>query len=135
MSKAPNSAPQLVCQGSVLLVGDVSASLRYFVEKVGFKAAGTWGEPPEFAILRRDECRLMIGKVKTGQPIVPFWQQRDGLWNAYFWVRDAKALHAEMKAAGAIMDYGPEIKPYNVLEFGIRDLDDQDIGFGQDLDV
>jgi hypothetical protein len=128
------SKPDLVAQGSVLLASDVPASIRYFTEKVGFKATGVWGEPPEFAILKRDDCRLMIGKVKPGQAITPFWKQRDGLWNAYFWVRDARALFAEMAASGAIIDYELEVKPYNVLEFGIRDLDGQDIGFGQDLD-
>jgi uncharacterized glyoxalase superfamily protein PhnB len=49
-------------------------------------------------------------------------------------VRDARALFAEMAAAGAIMDYGPELQPYGVLEFGVRDLDGHDIGFGQDMD-
>jgi uncharacterized glyoxalase superfamily protein PhnB len=127
-------APQILEQAAVLLAKDVSASIAYFAEKLGFKATGTWREPPEFAILKRDGCRLMLGKVKAGQEITPYWKQRDGLWNAYFWVRDAKALFQEMKQAGAIIDYELETKPYGVLEFGIRDLDGHDIGFGQDLD-
>jgi hypothetical protein len=135
LSKAKKPKPQLVSQGSVLLAKDVSASIRYFIDKVGFTATGTWGEPPEFAILKRDGCRLMIGKVKDDQEIIPYWKQRDGLWNAYFWVRDARALYQEMKESGAIIDYELETKPYGVLEFGIRDLDDQDIAFGQDLDA
>jgi catechol 2,3-dioxygenase-like lactoylglutathione lyase family enzyme len=126
--------PALLEQAAVLLAKDVSASIAYYQDKLGFKATGTWGEPPEFAILKRDGCRIMIGKIKAGQEITPNWKQRDGLWNAYFWVNDAKALYVEMKAAGAIMDYGPELQPYGVLEFGIRDLDGHDIGFGQDLD-
>jgi uncharacterized glyoxalase superfamily protein PhnB len=128
-------APQILEQAAVLLATNVSASISYFQDKLGFKATGTWGEPPEFAILKRDGCRLMLGKVKAGQDITPYWKQRDGLWNAYFWVRDAKALFEEMKQAGAIIDYELETKPYGVLEFGIRDLDGHDIGFGQDLDT
>ena len=127
-------APKILAQAAVLLASDVPASIAYFRDKVGFKATGTWGEPPEFAILKRDGCRLMLGKVKDGQDITPNWKKRDGLWNAYFWVNDAKALFTEMKLAGAIIDYGLETKPYGVLEFGIRDLDGQDIGFGQDMD-
>jgi uncharacterized glyoxalase superfamily protein PhnB len=133
MSK--NAAPQILEQAAVLLTKDVSASITYYADKLGFKATGTWGEPPEFAILKRDGCRLMLGKVKAGQEITPYWKQRDGLWNAYFWVRDAKALFEEMKLAGAMIDYELETKPYGVLEFGIRDLDGHDIGFGQDLDA
>jgi uncharacterized glyoxalase superfamily protein PhnB len=128
------TATALVAQAAVLLASDVSATIAYFHDKVGFKATGTWGEPPEFAILKRDGCRLMIGKIKDGQEIIPHWKQRDSLWNAYFWVRDAKALFQEMKQAGAIIDYELETKPYGVLEFGVRDLDGHDIGFGQDLD-
>jgi uncharacterized glyoxalase superfamily protein PhnB len=133
VSKA--TSPRILEQASVLLAKDVPATIAYFNDKVGFKATGIWGEPPEFAILKRDGCRLMIGKVKDGQEIIPHWKQRAGLWNAYFWVSDAKALFAEMKLAGAIIDYELETKPYGVVEFGIRDLDGHDIAFGQDLDA
>jgi uncharacterized glyoxalase superfamily protein PhnB len=130
-----SSGPNIIEQATVLLASDVPATIAYFRDKVGFQATGIWGEPPEFAILKRDGCRLMIGKVKDGQEIIPNWKKRDGLWNAYFWVKDAKALFAEMKKAGAIIDYELETKPYGVLEFGIRDLDGHDIAFGQDLDA
>ncbi|MGL4974279.1 MAG: VOC family protein, partial [Bosea sp. (in: a-proteobacteria)] len=63
--------------------------------------------------------------------IVPYWQQRDQLWNAYIWVDDAAALFAEMKASGAKIDYELCDKPYGVREFGLQDLDGHDIGFGQ----
>jgi hypothetical protein len=68
-----------------------------------------------------------------GDKIVPFWKIRDKTPNAYFWVDDADALYAEMKAKGARMDYGPCTQPYGIREFGIQDLDEHDIGFGQVL--
>ena len=46
---------------------------------------------------------------------------------------DADGLYAEMKSAGATMDYGPCTQPYGVREFGIQDLDGHDISFGQVL--
>jgi hypothetical protein len=125
------TAAQITGQAAVLLATNVPATVDYFSEKVGFAATGTWGEPPEFAILKRDTARLMIGQAKAGYAIVPHWQARSGLWNAYFWVDDAKAMFAELSARGAIIDYGLEMKDYGVLEFGIRDLDGQDIGFGE----
>ena len=39
----------------------------------------------------------------------------------------------ELKERGALIDYDLGEQPYGVLEFGIQDLDDHDIGFGQDL--
>jgi hypothetical protein len=122
---------KITSHAPVLLVRDVPASVTYWVEKVGFEATGIWGEPPEFAILRRNDARLMLGKAKADHVIIPHWKARDGLWNAYFWIDDAKAMFAELSERGAIIDYGLELKDYGVLEFGIRDLDGQDIGFGE----
>ncbi len=121
----------ITSQAAVLLVRDLPASVAYWVEKLGFEATGTWGDPPEFAILRRNTARIMLGKAKADHVIIPHWKAREGLWNAYFWIDDAKALFAELSERGAIIDYGLETKDYGVLEFGIRDLDGQDIGFGE----
>ncbi len=129
------SPPRITAQAAVLLVRDVPASIAYWTDKLGFEATGTWGDPPEFAILKRDGARVMLGQARAEQPIVPFWKMRPSLWNAYFWVDDAKATFAEMKAQGATIDYELCLQPYGVLEFGVRDLDDQDIGFGQVIEA
>jgi hypothetical protein len=128
------SVAKITSQAAVLLVRNVPASVAYWVEKVGFEATGVWGEPPEFAILRRDDARIMVGKAKDDHTLIPHSKARDALWNAYFWINDAKAMFAELSGRGAIIDYGLEMKDYGVLEFGIRDLDGQDIGFGEVAD-
>jgi uncharacterized glyoxalase superfamily protein PhnB len=125
------SQARITSQAAVLLVRDVPASITYWTEKVGFEATGTWGEPPEFAILRRNDARVMIGKANADHVIVPHHAARTGLWNAYFWVDDARQMFAELSARGAMIEYDLEQKDYGVLEFGIRDLDGQDIGFGE----
>jgi catechol 2,3-dioxygenase-like lactoylglutathione lyase family enzyme len=122
-------------QANVLLVRDVPSSIAYWRDKLGFAIAGVWGEPPDFAILKRDGVRVMLGEAKAEAVITPYWHQRDGLWNAYFWVDNARALFDEMKASGARIDYEPQTQPYGVLEFGVQDLDGHDIGFGQDMDA
>ncbi len=127
------SGPRITDQACVLLARDVPAAVAYWSEKVGFSVVGTWGEPPEFAILKRDLAFVMVGAAPPGHAIVPYWHVRNGLWNAYFWVDDAQVLFDELKGRGARIDYGPCRQPYDVLEFGIRDLDDHDIGFGQVL--
>lgn len=124
---------RLLQQAPILFVGDLLKSVDYWVEKVGFKTLGVWGEPPDFAILARDEVHIMLSQAPDGHKIVPHWRIRDKMWNAYFWVDDAAALYAELQERGASIDYELHEKPYGVLEFGIQDLDDQDIAFGQDL--
>jgi hypothetical protein len=125
MAKITASAP-------VLLVSDVEASANYFRDCVGFKYDRFYGDPPHFCITNRDGHFLMLAKADPSQ-ITPYWKIVDCMWNAYFWVDDAKALHDELVAAGAKIDYGLGVKPYGILEFGIQDLDGHDIGFGQPI--
>ena len=126
--------PKLLQQAPVLMVSNLAASLDYWRQCVGF-AFNTFGDPADFAIGRRDGCFLMLGQADKDQIITPNWHLRHNTWNAYFWVDDAKALYEELLGSGAKIDYTLCKQPYNVLEFGIQDLDGQDIGFGQDLDA
>lgn len=124
MAKLTGSAP-------VLLVKDVAAAAEYFSEKVGFRSQRLYGDPPYFAIVSRDGFSIMLAQPDKGKTSTPYWQIVDKLWNAYFWVDDAEALYAEMIDSGANIDYTLYTTPYGVKEFGIQDLDDHDIGFGQ----
>ena len=125
------SAPRINAQAAVLLVRDIPASMAFWQEKLGFGDPSIFGDPPEFVILSRDSARVMLGKAKPEHAIIPFWQARSGLSNAYFWVSDAKAMFAEISGKGAIIEYAPELQFYGVLEFGVRDLDEQVISFGE----
>ena len=116
----------------ILMVADVPASLAYWHDKVGFTAE-TWGDPPDFAILTRDGARIMLSQAPAGTTIIPNWRVREKTSNVYVWVDDAKALYEELKGRGATIDWDLYEAPYGVLEFGIQDLDDQDIAFGQIL--
>ncbi|MHA1517167.1 MAG: hypothetical protein ACTSYK_01045 [Alphaproteobacteria bacterium] len=75
----------------------------------------------------------IMEQAPDGHEIVPFWRIKDKMWNAYLWVDDARALYEELTARGSHIDYERAEQTYGVLEFGIQDLDDQDIGFGQEL--
>jgi hypothetical protein len=126
--------PKITASAPVLLVSDVVASAAYFRDACGFVYEGFHGQPPVFCICSRDRHFLMLAQTAPAN-IVPFWKVRQGTWNAYFWVNDADAFYGEMKSKGARMDYGPCTQPYGVREFGIQDLDGNDIGFGQVLEV
>lgn len=122
--------PKITASAPILLVRDVVAAARYYRDCVGFDHKEFYGHPPDFCISHRDGFYLMLAAADP-EKLTPFWKIRDKMWNAYFWVDDADALYAEMKAAGATMDYGPCTQPYGVREFGIQDIDGHDIGFGQ----
>jgi uncharacterized glyoxalase superfamily protein PhnB len=124
-------APRLTSQASILVTADFDAALAYWRNQLGFTPYALFGEPHAFGILRRDDCRVMIGARTSEQPIIPLSSIRDGLWNAFFWVDDVEALFAEISGRGAVIDYGLCDQPYGVREFGVRDHDGHDIGFGQ----
>ena len=127
------SAAKITAQAAVLLSNDVPKAIDFWVKNVGFELTGAWGNPVDFAILRRNEARVMIGGAPPEHQITPLWKIRDNLWNAYFWVDDARALFTELSACGAKIDYELCTQPYGVLEFGIQDPDGHDIGFGETL--
>ena len=124
---------KLTSNAAVLLVRDVVGSAHYFRDRVGFTFDRFWGEPADFVILCRDNCRLMLHLAPASHVIVPHWKISKGMWNVYFWVDDADALFAEFKERGATIDYQIHDKPYGIREFGIKDLDGHDIGFGSPI--
>lgn len=122
---------KLTASSPVFLVRDVVAAANHYRDTMGFNYDQFYGEPPDFVILHRDGMYLMLKRADDPSHIVPLWTISDKLWNAYFWVDDADALHAEFVQRGATIDYGPCDQPYGCREFGIQDLDGHDVGFGQ----
>jgi len=129
-----NTVAKITASAPVLLVADVLKSAAYYCDCVGFVDPDFYGDPPSFCILRRDRHFLMLGQVDKPESIVPHWKIRDKTWNAYFWVEGVEALYEELKSKSAIIDYELCVQPYGCKEFGIRDLDGHDIGFGEVLD-
>ncbi|MCW1926572.1 VOC family protein [Luteolibacter arcticus] len=122
---------QLTSSAPVLLVRDVVAAANHYRDTMGFHYERFWGDPPGFVILHRDGMYLMLKQAEDPAHIIPHWTVSHNMWNAYFWVDDADALHVEFVKNGATIDYGPCDQPYGCREFGIQDLDGHDIGFGQ----
>ncbi|MEL7472149.1 MAG: VOC family protein [Planctomycetota bacterium] len=118
----------------VLLVRNVVASAEYWRDCVGFAFDRYWGKPADFVMVGRDGLTVFLSQAPAGASLTPHWRIKHQMWNTYFWVDDARALYAELQRRGARIDYTLHEKPYGCLEFGIQDLDDHDIAFGQKLD-
>jgi uncharacterized glyoxalase superfamily protein PhnB len=123
---------KMIGTACVLLVRDFEQSFNYWEKCLGFTGQ-VWGDPPDFSIMERDDIRIMLSHAPD-HTNKPNWEAGNGIWNAYFWVDDAKSIYEEFIANGAKIDYTLHEKPYGVLEFGIQDLDGHDIAFGQILD-
>jgi hypothetical protein len=81
-------------------VADVERSAIHYERVLGFRREYTGGTPPRFAIVSRDGLSIMLRLVGAPERIAPN-QQQGGTWDAFFRVRDAKALHAELQSSGA----------------------------------
>ncbi len=118
----------------VLLVRDVEASVLFWRERVGFEADAIHGDPPNFAMPTRDAVTVMLLQVHPGtEPPPPNWRVVDKANQAYIWVDDAASLYEELQGRGAPIDFTLYDTPWGTREFGIQDLDEHDIAFGQAL--
>ena len=114
-------------------VADVDQSAEYYERVLGFRREYVAGAPAQFAIVSRDGLPIMLRRVPVPDEIRPN-EQQGGAWDAFFWVRDVRALHAELRTSGAEVVYGPIVQEsYGMEEFAVRDDDGHVLGFGQRL--
>lgn len=112
-------------------VADVGASAEFYERVLGFTPEYVAGSPPEFAICSRDGLALMLRRVADPARIRPN-EGQGGTWDAFFWIDDARTLHAELAARGAEVVYPPMLQEsYGMLEFAVRDRDGHVLGFGE----
>jgi catechol 2,3-dioxygenase-like lactoylglutathione lyase family enzyme len=122
---------QLLRSAPYFPVADVDQSAGYYERVLGFRREYAAGTPAQFAILSRDGLAIMLRRVPTPEEIRPN-ERQGGTWDAFFWVRNARALHAELLGSGAEIAYGPIAQEaYGMEEFAVRDCDGHVLGFGQ----
>lgn len=124
--------PQLRRAATYLPVSDLTRSVAYYDEALGFRTEYMGGAPPMFAILSRDGHTLMLRLVDDPTRIVPN-EKQGGTWDVFFWVRDVRALHQELVQRGANVAYDVTYRSeYHMDECAFRDLDGHVLGFGQE---
>lgn len=130
----PSEQPAKLLRHAVYFpVENVERSLTFYQQVLGFKCEYSAGAPLEFAICSRDGLAIMLRRVPTADLIVPI-EKQGGTWEAFFWITNADALHAELQSKGADVVYGPLIQEsYQMREFAIRDCDGHVLGFGEAL--
>jgi len=125
------SEPQVLRSAPYFPVAAVAPTVAYYERVLGFRTEYVGGD--EFAIVSRDGYPLMFRRVEQPDRIRPS-EAQGGTWDAFFWVRDARALHGELVSRGAVVVYGPVVQEaYQMLELAVRDPDGHVLGFGQAL--
>ena len=114
-----------------LLVSDLQRSVDWFVNVLGFKRPTLWGEPPEFAMPKRDGFIVMLEQ-RAG--VAPRPHGALGCTDAYFWIEGVDDFASELSQAGADVVEQPVDRPhYGMREFSVRDPDGHLLVFGEDI--
>jgi catechol 2,3-dioxygenase-like lactoylglutathione lyase family enzyme len=103
----------------ILRVADLDASVRYYVDVLGFEEA--WRSEGVIVSVGRGPCHIFLSEGDQGNT---------GAW-VWIGVGDAAALHREFVAKGAKVRQPPTNHPW-ALEIQVEDLDGNVLRFGSD---
>jgi uncharacterized glyoxalase superfamily protein PhnB len=110
---------------------DIPATLKYYKEKLGFECLGTWQDPPEYAIVARDQHKIHF---RCAEPPTPNPDKyADELLDAYLFIEDADALFAEYSARNVEFTRNLGDTPWHSRELVVKDCDGRLLAFGSDL--
>jgi len=111
---------------------NLAATLAYYRDTLGFECLGTWADPPAYAIVARDDHRIHF---RVAPPPTPNPDKYDDeLLDAYLFIENADALHAEYAARGVEFTRALGDTPWHSREFVVKDCDGRLLAFGADLD-
>jgi catechol 2,3-dioxygenase-like lactoylglutathione lyase family enzyme len=107
-----------------LAVRDIPAAVDFYMNKLGFRLAFTWGDPPSFAgVNLGDNVQIFL---RQGTP--------DPNGSVVFFIVDAVDDFYEFhRANGVDIAEPPSDKPWHIRDYTVRDLDGNYLIFGQRL--
>lgn len=108
----------------ILYASDVTRSLAYYVDKLGFEDKWEWASPPTFGGVVKDDVEIFFCKEDQGHP---------GTWLCMV-VDDVDAYHDRIKSNGATIIASPDSKPWNMREILVKDPDGHVIRFGHRIE-
>jgi catechol 2,3-dioxygenase-like lactoylglutathione lyase family enzyme len=114
------------------VVPNVVAAAEYYRDIFGFRILGVYFEPPVFAMVERDNVVIQFGRVDPEETVAPNRKRREEALDAYIWVSDVDALHAELREKGAKIVEGPVLRFYKCYELVVEDLNGFCLVFARD---
>jgi catechol 2,3-dioxygenase-like lactoylglutathione lyase family enzyme len=106
-----------------LFVSDIEAACRFYVKKLGFGIAFSYGEPAFYAQVFRDGARLNLREVAGPVFDSGFLAKEQGVLAATLTLDDAKPLFLEFQGAGAPFRQTLKTEPWGTRTFIVEDPD------------
>jgi catechol 2,3-dioxygenase-like lactoylglutathione lyase family enzyme len=121
--------PVIIVAEPQVFVRDLAAACQFWVEKLGFRVAFSYGEPPFYAQVFRDGGRVNLRKV--GGPVFDsgFRDREVDALSAILTLDDADLLFAEFEAAGVPFHQMVRTEPWGARTFILRDPEGNLIAF------
>jgi catechol 2,3-dioxygenase-like lactoylglutathione lyase family enzyme len=109
----------------ILSVNNVSESIKFYRDRLGFNTDYVGGYPPDFAVMSRGEWitqRVHLQLRRSDQPAIT---------HLFIMVGPAiDRLHDEYRANGVRITQAPTTQPWGIRDFSIEDNDGNQIKFG-----
>ncbi len=105
---------------TILYSADITRSLDYYIEKLGFEQKWEWSNPPTFGGISRDDVEIFFCKEDQGNP---------GTWLCIV-VENVDEYYASINDKGVKIISPPEDRPWTIREMLIEDPDGHIIRFG-----
>src|ERR1017187_9315391 len=102
-----------------LPVDDVAAAVAYYRDVLAFRINY---QQDDLGVMDRDKITVLL---------IPRTERHAGIGSAYVYVKDADALHAELRARGASIQGEPVSHPWGLRDFEVLDLAQNQLRFGQ----
>ena len=108
-----------------IAAADLRAAIDFYVNKLGFTEAFTWGTPVTFAGINLGHVQIFL---QQGTPT-----PNPDSAAAYFVVDDVDRLHEFHRANGVAITVAIDDREYGIRDYSVRDLDGYSLVFGQHL--
>ncbi len=128
MSSTVEGAAKLIGIAPQFLVLNLRAACAFYVEKLGFRTAFTYGD--FYAAVERDGIVIHLKLADEPDPGRQV-KQRDEHLDVYITVDDVATLYAEYQSRGVEFAHPLEVKPWGMREFVVWDNSGFILHFGQ----
>jgi catechol 2,3-dioxygenase-like lactoylglutathione lyase family enzyme len=106
----------------VVFVTNFERALAFYCDTLGFEVVYTYGAPPFWGEVRRDDIAFNLRHVDES-PWMSGVRDREQLLSLYVTTTNAKALFVQYQAAGVDFQERLKEKPWKSIEFVVRDPD------------
>lgn len=115
----------------VIATDDVLAALDYYTRVLGFEKQFSYGEPPVYAGIRRDDMLLYL----TLDPaMVARLKESNSSQDVFLWVEGVDAAYQEHRAKGAKIIEEIADRPWDARQYVVEDPNGYHLKFAEPLD-